>query len=181
MVGQPARSATVEDLKALSHPLRWRILRLCLDQALTNQQLAQRLNLSPATTLRHVRALVKSRFLEPEPVRTGERGALERPYRATGRTWGLAVLDLDEPELVQSVDLAMLAAHRSEFVEAGPDASRDVARGIVRLSPESLDELKQRMSALLTEFAARQEPDGASLSYLWSLVARPTAVPDPGR
>ena len=51
MVGQPARSATVEDLRALSHPLRWRILRLCLDQALTNQQIAQHLNLSPATTL----------------------------------------------------------------------------------------------------------------------------------
>lgn len=177
MVGQPARSATVEDLRALSHPLRWRILRLCLDQALTNQQLAQRLNLSPATTLRHVRALVKSGFLEPEPVRTGERGALERPYRATGRTWGLAVLDLDEPELVQSVDLAMLGAHRSEFIEAGPDASRDVARGVLRLRPESLDELKDRISALLTEFSARQDPDGDSLSYLWSLVARPAGAP----
>lgn len=173
MVGRPARSATVEDLRALSHPLRWRILRLCLDEALTNQQLAQRLSLSPATTLRHVRALVNARFLEPEPVRTGERGALERPYRATGRTWGLAVLDLDEPELVQSVDLALLAAHRAEFIEGGPDASRDVSRGVLRLRPESLNELKDRMSALLTEFTARQDPDGDPLSYLWSLVARP--------
>jgi DNA-binding Lrp family transcriptional regulator len=177
MVGQPARRATVEDLQALSHPLRWRILRLCLDEALTNQQLAQHLNLSPATTLRHVRALVRAGFLEAEPVRTGERGALERPYRATGRTWGLAVLDLDEPELVQSVDLAVLAAHRSEFIEAGPDASRDVARGIMRLRPESLDELTDRISALLTEFSARDEPDGDSLSYLWSLVARSAPPP----
>lgn len=176
MVGQPVRSATVDDLKALSHPLRWRILRLCLDQAWTNQQLAQRLNLSPATTLRHVRALAKARFLEPEPVRTGEHGALERPYRATGRTWGLAVLDLDEPELTQSVELAMLAAHRSEFVEAGPDPSRDIARGILRLRPESLEELKDRISELLTEYDARQEPDGVPLSYLWSLIARPGAA-----
>jgi DNA-binding Lrp family transcriptional regulator len=173
MVGQPVRSATVEDLRALTHPLRWRILRLCLDEALTNQQLAQRLSLSPATTLRHVRALAAAGFLAAEPVRTGERGALERPYRATGRTWGLAVLDLGEPELAQSVDLAVLAAHRSEFIEAGPDAGRDVARGIMRLRPESLDELKDRISALLTEFSDRDEPDGDALSYLWSLVARP--------
>jgi hypothetical protein len=75
------------------------------------------------------------------------------------------------------VDLAMLAAHRSEFMEAGPDASRDVARGVLRLRPESLDELKDRVSALLTEFSARQDPDGDSLSYLWSLVARPAGEP----
>jgi hypothetical protein len=71
----------------------------------------------------------------------------------------------------------MLAAHRSEFIEAGPDASRDVARGVLRLRPESLDELKDRVSALLTEFSARQDPDGDSLSYLWSLVARPAGAP----
>jgi hypothetical protein len=34
-----------------------------------------------------------------------------------------------------------------------------------------------RISALLTEFSARQDPDGDSLSYLWSLVARPGRGP----
>jgi predicted ArsR family transcriptional regulator len=166
------RQASVAELKALAHPVRWRILRLCLDESLTNQEIAGRLALSPATTLRHVRALVEAGFLDAEPVRQGVRGSRERPYRATGRTWGLVAVDLDEPGLVEQVDLAILAAHRAELLQAGPDAHRDLSRGILRLRRESVDELTNRIEALLLEFESRDEPDGESLSYLWSLVAR---------
>jgi DNA-binding MarR family transcriptional regulator len=166
------RQASVEELRALTHPARWRILRLCLDQSLTNKEIAERMNMSPATTLRHVRALANVGFLAAEPVRQGVRGSRERPYRATGRTWGLAAVDLDEPELVQRMDLAVIAAHRAELLESGPDSSRDLARGLMRLEPGSLAELKQRVEALLLEFAARDEPDGEPLSYLWSVIAR---------
>ncbi|WP_086824963.1 winged helix-turn-helix domain-containing protein [Allokutzneria sp. NRRL B-24872] len=172
-MSRPTRSATVAELKALGHPLRWRILRLCLDQALTNQQIAQRLEMSPATTLRHVRALVNTEFLEAAEVRTGARGSVERPYRATRRTRGLAALDLDAAELVQQMDLALLSAHRAELAQAGPDAGRDVARGVLRLSDESQDELRKRLADLLAEFEARDEPAGEPLSYLWSLAVRP--------
>ena len=41
------RPATAAEAKALAHPLRIRILRLCLDQALTNKQLAERLGKDP--------------------------------------------------------------------------------------------------------------------------------------
>jgi DNA-binding transcriptional ArsR family regulator len=167
------RQASIEELKALAHPARWRILRLCLDQSLTNQEIAERMSMSPATTLRHVRALADVGFLVAEPVRPGMRGARERPYRATGRTWGLVAVDLDEPELVQRVDLAILAAHRAELLAAGPDSGRDLSRGIMRLGPESVTELKERLEALLLEFRDRDEPGGEPLSYLWSLVARP--------
>ncbi|WP_370944089.1 ArsR/SmtB family transcription factor [Amycolatopsis sp. cg5] len=163
--------ATTEELKALGHPIRWRILRLCLDRALTNQELSARLELSPATTLRHVRALVKTGFLAAEEVRTGERGALERPYRATQRTWGLSILDADEPGLSQQVDLAMLGAHRAEVVAAGPDAGRGVSRGVLRLRPERVDDLNRRIREVIAEFA--DDTDGEPLSYLWSLASRP--------
>lgn len=166
------RQASVEELRALTHPARWRILRLCVDQSLTNKEIAERMNMSPATTLRHVRALADAGFLATEPVRAGRRGSREQPYRATGRTWGLVAVDLDEPELVQRRDLAIIAAHRTELLEAGPDSSRDLSRGLMRLGPGSLAELKERVEALLLEFEARDEPDGEPLSYLWSLVAR---------
>ncbi|SDM45255.1 ArsR/SmtB family transcription factor [Allokutzneria albata] len=172
-MSRPTRTATVAELKVLGHPLRWRILRLCLDQALTNQQIAQRLEMSPATTLRHVRALVTAEFLEAQEVRTGARGALERPYRATGRTRGLVALDLDAAELVQQMDLALLSAHRAELAQAGPDASRDIARGVLRLNAESQAELNRRLGTLLAEFEAREDPAGEPLSYLWSLALRP--------
>lgn len=168
------RQASVEELRALAHPVRWRILRLCLDESLTNQEIAGRLDMSPATTLRHVRALVDAGFLDAEPVRQGTRGSRERPYRANGRTWGLSAIDLDEPGLVEQVDVAILAAHRAELIQSGPDAHRDLSRGILRLRPESADELKSRIEALILEFESRDEPDGEALSYLWSLVARVT-------
>jgi DNA-binding transcriptional ArsR family regulator len=171
--GKVKRQASVEELRTLAHPVRWRILRLCVDESLTNQEIAGRLAMSPATTLRHVRALVEAGFLDAEPVRQGVRGSRERPYRATGRTWGLVGVDLDEPGLVEQVDVAILAAHRAELIQAGPDAHRDLSRGILRLRPESRDELKSRIEALVLEFGSRDEPDGESLSYLWSLVARP--------
>lgn len=168
----PARDATVEELKALAHPLRWRVLRLCWDRALTNKELSDRLDVAPATVLRHVRALVKAGFLAADPVRSGARGALERPYRATGRTWRLGLVDVAGEGLAQRVDLAMLAAHRAEVLEAGPDANRETARGVLRLGAASQAELNTRLLELVTEFAGRDEPDGEPLSYLWSLVAR---------
>lgn len=162
--------ATIEELKALGHPVRWRILRLCLNRALTNKELSDELGLAPATTLRHVRALVKTNFLVAEPVCTGENGALQRPYRATARTWGMSILP-DDSGLAQQVDLAVLGAHRAELIAAGPDSGRGAARGVLRLRPESVESLNQRIRDLIAEYT--DEPDGEPLSYLWSLGARP--------
>src|SRR3954463_14704403 len=85
------RPATPQELKAMSHPLRVRILRLCGENELTNKQLADRLRVAPGTVYYHVRQLVDAGFLEPAEVRTGESGALGKPYRSTGRTWWLSV------------------------------------------------------------------------------------------
>jgi hypothetical protein len=162
--------ATVEELKALGHPVRWRILRLCLNRALTNKELSVELDLAPATTLRHVRALVKTNFLVAEPVSTGEHGALQRPYRATVRTWGMSILP-DDSGVAQQVDLAVLGAHRAELIAAGPDSGRGASRGVLRLRPESVESLNHRIRDLIAEYT--DEPDGEPLSYLWSLAARP--------
>src|SRR5215208_5813154 len=102
------RPPTAAEAKALSHPLRMRILRLCLDEALTNKQLAARLGRDPGTVLHHVRTLVRTGFLVPEEVRQGEKGALEKPYRATGRSWSLS-LDVD-PATEHTASQAMLEA-----------------------------------------------------------------------
>ncbi len=166
----PYVEATIEELKALGHPVRWRILRLCLNRALTNKELSVELDLAPATTLRHIRALVKTNFLVAEPVCTGEHGALQRPYRATARTWGLSILP-DDSGLAQQVELAVLGAHRAELIAAGPDSGRGAARGVLRLRPESVESLNHRIRDLIAEYT--DEPDGEPLSYLWSLGLRP--------
>src|SRR5690554_7425016 len=75
------------DARALASVVRMRILRLCLDEALTNKEIAERLGLPPANTYHHVRTLAQRGFLAAQPERTGTRGAREVPYLAAGKSW----------------------------------------------------------------------------------------------
>jgi DNA-binding transcriptional ArsR family regulator len=163
---------TAAEMTAVAHPTRLRMLRLCHQQALTNQQLADHLGIAPATALRHVRILAKAGFLAAEPARTGQRGALERPYRSTGLSIRLAWDAAESPELLQRIEIAALHAVRAELIEAGPGAIRDEFRGTLRLKPEARRELTDRMHALLDEFSGRDDPDGEPLSLLWIMHAR---------
>src|ERR671911_2807110 len=105
------RPATAEEARALANPLRLRILRLCLDRALTNKELADRLGRDPGTILHHVRLLVATGFLAADADRRGPRGSTERPYRATGKSW---TLDVGESG---SGTIAMIEAFRDEVAE----------------------------------------------------------------
>ncbi|MER6946781.1 winged helix-turn-helix domain-containing protein [Nonomuraea sp. NPDC000554] len=175
---EPRRRATPQDLRALTHPLSWRILRLCLERSQTNQQLAQRLGVSPATLLRRVRALTDSGFLTVEPPRQGEHGAWERPYRATGATWRLD-LGTDADQLTGQIDLAIVDAHRAELVEKGPTHSQQHTRRVLlHLDAEARAELDQRIDALLDEFENRSTPDGTPIAILWNAVEQGNTPPD---
>ncbi|MEU8825785.1 winged helix-turn-helix transcriptional regulator [Streptomyces sp. NPDC048636] len=166
---EPRKRATPQDLRALTHPLSWRILRLCLEKSQTNQQLAQRLGVSPATLLRRMRALTDAGFLTVEPPRQGEHGAWERPYRATGATWRLD-LGTDADQLTGQIDLAIVDAHRAELIESGPNPSRHTRREILHLDATTRTELDQRIDDLLDEFQNRSTPDGTPVSVLWNAV-----------
>src|ERR1044072_5740725 len=89
------RAATPDEARALANPLRLRILRLCLDEALTNKQVADALDRDPGSTLHHARVLGDTGFREATEVREGAKGAREKPYRATGKSWQLSVSDPD--------------------------------------------------------------------------------------
>ena len=143
------RPATPRELKALSHPLRVRILRLCGSSELTNKELASRLGVDPGTAYYHVRQLVDAGFLEPAEVRTGATGALEKPYRSTGRSWWLSVSldDFDRSEGFAPVD-----AFQQELAEAGPESIATYARFALHLSPEQVAELDRRIVAVLDEY-----------------------------
>src|SRR5438105_1523219 len=131
------RETTVSEAKALAHPLRLRILRLCWQSELTNKQLADRLERDPGTVLYHVRQLSDAGLLEPAPVRTGESGALEKPYRAKARSWWLD----DPPNTEADAALAPIEAIQDELRAAGPDSVRIFVRFAVHLSPEDAAEL----------------------------------------
>lgn len=167
------RAATLEEARALAHPLRLRILRLCLEEALTNRELASRLDLHPATVLHHVRTLVSTGFLVEEPSRPGPRGTTEKPYRATGKSWRLEVTDAAEEAAVRR---AVLDAVAAEVDEAGPDAVLSSARMAMRLTPGQIEDLKDRIQAIIDEYALVQEPGGEPVAMLILLHRRPAGA-----
>jgi predicted ArsR family transcriptional regulator len=85
----PRRPATDAEAKALASSLRVRILRMCLDEPMTNAQIAERLGRPPASVLHHVRTLTATGFLEALPAEEGPRGSRPVPYRATRKSWRL--------------------------------------------------------------------------------------------
>lgn len=143
------REATAVEAKALGHPLRLRILRLCSGSDLTNKQLAVKLSVEPGTTLYHVRQLVAAGFLVQGEVRTGESGALEKPYRSTNMSWWLSnPLASADPQTRNSP----IDAFQEELEEAGPDSVSTTARFVLHLSQEQVEELDTKILAVLDEY-----------------------------
>lgn len=155
--GDPAaarRPPTLQEARALAHPLRVRILRLCLDQALTNGELAASLGQRPATVLYHVRTLVAAGFLAEQAHRPGARGTTEKPYRATGKSWRLdGGMTAGDGAVLQAVFDAVAA----EIGEAGPGAVIEGARMAMRLRPDQLDQLLGRIRDLIGEYPSAGE------------------------
>lgn len=147
-------------MRALAHPLRLRILRLTLNEPLTNKQLAERLDRDPGTILHHVRTLVRGGFLAAQPVREGRRGALERPYRSTGKSWAVRMA----PNADHTI--SVLDAVREEILEAGADASLSTLRLGVRLGTADIADLRRRISELGDEFVLRDDPEGQPVGIL---------------
>jgi DNA-binding transcriptional ArsR family regulator len=154
------RPPTDEEARVLASAVRLRILRLCLDEALTNKEIAARLDRNPATVLHHVRTLLDTGFLVAEPDRRGARGAREVPYRATGKSWLMDGAGGPAP----GRDPA-LAAFLEEVAAAGEQRLESTRLGL-RLSAADRAELDRRLHELLDSYARRPaDPDGEK----WSL------------
>ncbi|GGK66265.1 ArsR/SmtB family transcription factor [Ornithinimicrobium pekingense] len=150
------REATDAEARALASGLRLRILRLTLDEPLTNREIAEALGLNPATALHHVRTLVDTGFLEALEPRRGRRGAREIPYRSTGRSWYMST-----PVGASSLLEAFLAE-----IATVPEPDRDLTRLGLRLPAAELEELRARLWELVQEFHDRpRDPEAEP----WSL------------
>lgn len=116
---------------------------------MTNSELAAALGQKPATMLYHVRTLLRTGFLTELPSRPGPRGTVEKPYRATGKSWQV-------DQSMTSEDGAMLRAIfdavAAEVNEAGEDSVVAGARLAMRLRPDQLAELEDQISALVAQY-----------------------------
>lgn len=148
----PRRTATDAERRALASTIRLRILRACLDEPMTNRQIAHRLGSNPATVLHHVRTLVATGFLAALPARRGTRGAREVPYLATGKSWYMDVGPMPRDVL--------LATFLEEVAVVG-ESRLDSSRIGLRLAEAEWEEFTARLHALLDEYARRPSTPGA--------------------
>ncbi|WP_127473490.1 ArsR/SmtB family transcription factor [Microbacterium sulfonylureivorans] len=157
-------------LRALSSPLRLRVLRLCAFEPRTNKELAELLGLNPGTMLHHVRTLVQTGFLAAEPARAGAQGAREVPYRATGASWRAPL-----PE--RSRVLVEVFLQQIESVD--PKDLHTAWLGL-KLTDEHRDEFERRLHELLVEFKEREaDADGETYSVFTAF--HPDLNPPSGR
>ncbi|MBO0809115.1 MAG: winged helix-turn-helix transcriptional regulator [Actinobacteria bacterium] len=147
------RPATDAEARALASSLRLRILRLCVDEDLTNKQVSDRLGIDPGSALHHIRTLVATGFLAAQPPRRGRRGARERPYRATGKSWYL------DTGHAGSALAAATGAFADELSEVDPGRVSWV-RAPFRLHEDDRNALWRDLEALVGRYLERERPDG---------------------
>jgi DNA-binding transcriptional ArsR family regulator len=134
-----------EQLKALGHPLRVRVLEMLGAEGewqLTNRELALRLGVDPGHLHFHVRMLLAAGLIE----RAGGSGR-EKPYRAVARTVRI------QPELLASglssdIRAAMLDQVQRGWVEYG-------SRGLFRSAQLTVRMPLDHALELIAEFAER--------------------------
>jgi Helix-turn-helix domain len=149
------------DARALASTLRMRILRLCLDEPLTNREIADRLDRNPATVLHHVRTLVDRGFLAAEPVRRGARGSREVPYKATGKSW--------RTPGGPGMSRILIDTFLEEVALVDPDKVLTTRLGL-RLDEAGMEELTSRVFTVFQDFASRPPtPGGTPYSLFWAL------------
>jgi DNA-binding transcriptional ArsR family regulator len=153
--GRAEERKTDADARALASVLRVRILRLCLDRALTNKEIADRLGRDAGTVYHHVRTLAERGFLAPQPERRGARGSREVPYLATRKSW--------RTPLGPGGNRVLVETFLEELAEADPETV-DIARLGLRLDAVGLAELNRRLIELLQEYADRP-PDTGGRPY----------------
>jgi DNA-binding transcriptional ArsR family regulator len=135
-----------EQLKALGHPLRLRVLEElgARSEALTNRELALRLGVDPGHLHFHVRMLHRAGLIER--AEGGQRR--EKPYRSAAKAIRVSS-DLTSAGLTGSVHAAMLDEVQRAFEMFADQGRFRGSQATVRLSVEKARELLREFNAKL--------------------------------
>jgi DNA-binding transcriptional ArsR family regulator len=155
-----------DQLKALGHPLRLKVLSALTDkdEALTNRELAARLGVDPGHLHFHVRMLHRTGLIELAPGGHGR----EKPYRAVAAHVRVSPA-LRATGLGGEFRAAMLEQIRRGWEAFGATADFRVTQISVRIDPERISELLE----MLVERTDELEEEDREV-YVLTLVAHPS-------
>jgi len=161
-----------EQLKALGHPLRVRVLEMLGqegDWQLTNRELAQRLGVDPGHLHFHVRMLLRAGLIE---LAAAEGRGREKPYRAVARVFRVT------PELLAAGGASDLQAAMIEQVQRahGLYSEQGTFRGAQLELRLGMEEALDLMTKSLDEARAREDESAGKI--VLTLFAHPPADQD---
>ena len=161
-----------EQLKALGHPLRVRVLEMLGqegDWQLTNRELAQRLGVDPGHLHFHVRMLLKAGLIE---LAEADGRGREKPYRAVAKVFRVA------PELLAAGGASDLQAAMIDQVQRAHSfySTAGAFRGAQLEVKLTMERAMEVMSAFLG--AARDLEDENADKVVLTMFAHPPATQD---
>jgi DNA-binding transcriptional ArsR family regulator len=168
------RALSLEQLRALAHPLRFRILELLREGAANSTLLAQRLGESSGATSYHLRQLARYDLIEEDSERSRGR---ERWWR---RKELMMQFDVERPDdehlaahaglratiLERDDEAVQLLAGREDLLRSRPDnlwlggwrvrATTEEIRALAQIVVEEVDRLRR----------SEEAPEGATLTHI---------------
>ena len=186
--------ATLEQLRAVSDPLRVAIFRLLREREQTVKELCDELGESSTRLYYHVGELERVGLVSLVRTET-KSGTVHKYYRSVSRFLNVPTSllhdDSGSPELEAAVDwfCSMLENSvmdvRQAFVSAGPDFDRDltfVTRNYIRTTPERAREFVRKLEELQEELLAADDEDATfRITFTASLVPTPRFLATPRR
>ncbi|MDQ4044407.1 MAG: winged helix-turn-helix domain-containing protein [Chloroflexota bacterium] len=170
---QPVPFQTLSEpkqLKALSDPLRARLLRILADREATNQQLAQTIGEPQAKVLHHVRVLLDAGLIRLVDQRV-RGGNVEKYYRATARLFGFRPAPEDTAPLVGGV-FASITQEAVASATLWPDETPCWEGRRAKIAPERLAEFEERLQSLIADYWGSPEdpieadPDAPTMAFV---------------
>lgn len=176
---------SVEQLRALAHPVRQRILRLLAHQCLTNKQLASLLDESPARLHFHVRELEEAGLIELVEERP-KGGVVEKYYRATAQHFQLgpslgAAFSNGEGLPIAAVDAARREIERATAHYKMLPRPTHIFHEQAKLSTDALEEVQRHLNAIqaiMSSGSGRSDAVGQPVVFTYVLHPLPPDHPD---
>lgn len=145
---------SVEQMRALGHPLRNRALYLLVEKQYTNKQLASVLGEPPSRVHFHLRELLKAGLIEIVDQQL-KGGIMEKYYRAVSRSLRLGS-DLGALSKFDELAETMLLTARDEFEAAtkfynGHPPDTQIVQEKIKVSPGRFNRIKEHLKGINDE------------------------------